>query len=214
VRYIAIAIALFLLILIGVQLSWGKSALSRCNKYTPLVRKYHYYYFGVDFPYWFSVGQLYVESGCRHRISSADGIGSYGLAQITWKFWKDRLTKEGIKEIRSVEGNLRAQAYINYDAWKKTPKWCKKLWVTYQIYNGGLWVVKELKKAGKCDWCLAYKECRRRPICFKLKSGKKKCISACEINYEYSVKVWKYGRRFRLVGDKTGKRGHSRFPFW
>jgi len=176
--------------------------LERCWKYTQLVRKYHYYYFGVWFPYWFSVGQLEKESACRHKgVWSKDGARSYGLAQITWKVWKNELQRAGIYEIKTVKRNLKAQAYINYKAYKSAV--CKKLWVMYQIYNGGTLVNLEIKRAGKCNWCEAYKHCRRKKVCFK--NGQ--CISACKINYEYSLKIYNLGLKYKPGGeDETGEK--------
>ena len=37
----------------------------RCTGYVQLVRKEHFRCFGLDFPYWYGVGQLRQESGCR-----------------------------------------------------------------------------------------------------------------------------------------------------
>ena len=190
------------LVLLIVSLSFG-GVLDRCNKYSNLVRRYHYHYFGLNFPYWFSIGQLQKESSCRHRVLSSDGIGSEGLAQITWRVWKKQLLRAGIPEIKSIKNHLKAQAYINWLSYRRAI--CKKLWVMYQIYNGGTLVNKEIKRAGKCDHCLARRACKRRNVCFR--NGQ--CINACDINYSYSFKVYKYGLKYAPLKAKT-----KGYEFW
>jgi hypothetical protein len=174
-------------------------ALQQCRKYEQEVRRYHQMYFGIDFPYEYSVAQLYKESLCRENMMSSDGIGSEGPAQITFRVWKEKLLKEGIDEIQTISNHLRAQAYINrlsYDQAK-----CKKLFVLYQVYNGGPLVNAEIQRAGSCDWAGAYKACRRKNVRFK--NGQ--VINACSINYEYSKKIFDYveetGSRRVTSGD-------------
>ncbi len=172
----------------------------RCQSYSQEVRKAHAYYFGIDFPWHYSVAQLQQESRCRDVISR-DGIGSQGAAQITYKWWRKPLIKAGIPEVSTRKNHLRAQAYINWDAWGQSPR---KLWVSYQIYNGGRLVLKEIKRAGKLDHAAARAECRRKIIRFN--NGQ--TISACDINYEYPERIAKYAESYRLIEDP------ARFQFW
>lgn len=168
--------------------------MQRCKELTHEVKIAHYQYFGTDFPYHYSVGQLQQESNCKNVIS-LDGVGSEGPAQVTYKVWKDALRKQGIGEVKTTKNNLRAQAYINYAAHKQNKH--KKLWVSYQIYNGGGLVLKEISRAGKVDWAAAKKECRRKIVHFK--GGYSE--SACDINYSYSKQLFKYGDTYRVFPD-------------
>lgn len=175
--------------------------LKKCNDLAHEVKVAHYQYFGTDFPYHYSVGQLQQESNCKNVVS-LDGVGSEGPAQVTYKVWKDSLRKQGIGEVKSTKNNLRAQAFINYQAHKQNRY--KKLWVSYQIYNGGGLVLKEIARAGKLDWQLARNACRRKIVHFK--GGYTE--SACDINYAYSKQLYKYGNAYRSFSDT------STFSFW
>ena len=179
----------------------------RCTKYIQEVRKAHYAVFGTDFPYWYAVGQLQQESNCRNILSN-DGIGSQGLAQITYKVWKNFLKKKGIPNINTTKNQLHAQAFIMADA--KRGAYSSHLWVAYQIYNGGYLVNKEIKKARikygirEVPHNIAREFCKRKIITFN--SGYK--LDACEINYDYSVKIYKYSKWYNKLGTKT------RYIFW
>jgi len=182
-------------------------AFESCKKLIPDIRRTHYYYFGVDFPYWYSVAQSEKESLCRHNIMSLDGIGSEGFAQITFHWWKDKLAKEGIHEIKSIANHARAQAYINYYYHKQNP--CKRLWATYQAYNGGTLVFKETEKAKSCNWQDAKKVCKRKDVCvYMTKDGCKQWHNACDINYEYSLKIYQIAQKYRIGTDSP------KYPFW
>ncbi len=180
---------------------WPAQAQQRCQNYKQEVRRYHYEVFGVDFPWWYAVGQLQQESGCRNVISN-DGVGSQGLPQITWLVWKKHLEKQGIHNLKSTASQLRAQAVINKNTWNQSP--IGKLWVSYQIYNGGRLVLKEISRAGSDEWQDARNECHRRIISFS--NGMR--IDACDINYDYSQKIFKYGNQYRTEED------NEKFKYW
>jgi hypothetical protein len=170
------------------------------------VRKAHYKVFGLDYPYWYGVAQLKQESGCRD-ILSKDGIGSQGLAQITYRWWKPFLNSKGIANIGSVDNQLLSQAYIMQDAKKQA--YSKNLWVAYQVYNGGGLVNKEISRARldldiiEVSHSIAYKYCKRKIITFN--SGQK--IDACLINYEYSQKIYEYSKQYKMGQDGS-------YTFW
>lgn len=189
-----------LLLLAALLLPAPGWALERCNGYAQEVRRAHYAQFGLDYPWWYGVAQLQKESGCRN-ILSRDGVGSEGLAQITWRWHKERLGRAGITEIRTTGNQLRAQALLMRDAWRQAPG---RLWVAYQIYNGGGLVLQEIRRAGAVDHGLARSECRRRNITFD--NGQ--VINACAINYGYSVKLASYADTYRRGPDA------ERYPFW
>jgi hypothetical protein len=179
--------------------------IERCILLEPEIRRAHFYYFGLNFPFWYSVAQAKQESKCRHDIISTDGNKSEGFSQITYSLWKNKLRKAGIPEITSIPNHAKAQAFINKYYYNRII--CKRLWVMYQAYNGGLLINKELQTAG-CDWSKAYKSCRRKDICVKpIEGGRcKQYRNACDINYEYSVLIYKFGQKY--------KKGTDYFPFW
>ncbi len=179
----------------------AKADNNRCISLKNDIKRAHFYYFGIDFPFWYSIAQAEAESQCRHNILSKDGIGSQGFAQITFSVWKNQLFKEGIKEINTISNHSRAQAYINFVNHKQS--YCKKLFETYQMYNGGSLVSIELKRARSCQWQDGYRVCRRKNVCV-LKKGQT-CIqyrNACDINYSYSKKVYQLAQKYKIGIDK------------
>lgn len=184
------------LTLLAVELCAGGS-ISRCQSYVQEVRRAHWTQFGVDYPYQYGVGQLVQESGCRN-VLSYDGVGSQGLPQITWRWHKATLQKHGIRSLDAIGDQLKAQAILMRQMWN--PKY--GLWVTYQSYNGGGLVLKEINRAGGENWVKAKSQCRRGQSCFTYPSGKKECVSNCEINYDYSVQVYTYGEKYGSIRSK------------
>lgn len=180
--------------------------IERCKSIQNEIKKAHWFYFGVDFPFWYSVAQAETESLCRHSILSSDGIGSEGFAQITFRWWRDRLAKEGIHEIGSVANHAKAQAFINRYEYERTA--CRRLFEMYQRYNGGDLVSRELKKANSCKWEDGYKICKRKNICvLTTKTGCKQYRNTCNINYEYSIKIYEKAQKYRIYSDR-------KFAFW
>jgi hypothetical protein len=178
-------------------------ALQRCTLLKREVRLAHWRVFGTNFPWQYGVAQLEQESACRASISN-DGVGSQCAAQITYRWWKPILDKEGITEIASVQGCLRAQAAIM----KYLHEPGRALWITYQRYNGGDWVLKEIKKAGVQDWTKAKAQCTRGDSHFKLKNGTVQTRNNCDINYEYSQKIYKLGGQYGDIKD------NPQFRYW
>jgi len=94
---------------------------------------------------------------------------------------------------------IRMQAfYMNRIHTKEN--WTGKLWVAYQIYNGGKSnLYNEYKRAGVLDWELMKMFCQRKTII--LKSGAP--LNFCDVNYDYSKKVERYGNSYRRGSDLT-----------
>lgn len=166
-----------------------------CKRYLQNERRATSFVQGVDYPYWYAVGQLQQESGCRNVISN-DGVGSQGVAQITYKVWKKDLQKNGVNNIISIDNQILAQAYIMKACIIQAKG--HKLWVGYQIYNGGGLVNKEISRAKVTDWKKAKDNCNRSYSTFKI-NGRIQKISNCEINYDYSQKVYKYGNSYKTT---------------
>lgn len=192
---IYVAMKIFIFIFLFSTFSFANE---RCIKLIPEIRKAHYFYFGVDFPYHYSVAQAEKESLCRHNIFSTDGVGSEGFAQITFSIWKSLLQKQNIPEIKSISNHAKAQAFINY--YNYNSSYCKKLFEMYQIFNGGSLVSKELQKAKSCKWEDGYKVCKRKDVCvWFTSSGCKQWRNACDINYEYSKKIFKFANKYKVL---------------
>ncbi len=194
----------FLLILVVVSDVYG---IERCRALVPDIRVAHYRFFGLDYPWWFSVGQAEKESLCRHNLLSMDGIGSEGFAQITWRWWRDELMKAGISEIKSIHNHALAQAYILKREFDRSV--CRKLFEMYQRYNGGDLVSRELKRANSCSWADGYRVCKRKDVCVWVDgAGCRQWRNACDINYSYSKRVYESGLRYK-VGSDSGA-----YIFW
>ncbi|MCX6076008.1 MAG: hypothetical protein NTW78_03885 [Campylobacterales bacterium] len=174
----------------------SQSDSDKCAQYASSVAYWHKNYFGMEFPYQYGIGQLKQESNCKF-VKSKDGYGSVGAAQITISVWQKRLPDV---DFWSVDGNMRAQAYANKDSMNQAK--VKKLWVMFQIYNGGGVVNTEIKSAGVADWEKAKAQCRRGVT--KYKSGDR---SNCDINYEYSQNIFKYAKEYSNVQS-------NQFRFW
>lgn len=190
-------------LLLCLLLTVNAFALERCAMLKKDVRLAHWRVFGTNFPWQYGVAQLEQESGCRAMISN-DGAGSQGIAQITYRNWKEVLDKNGITEIISTSNQLRAQAVIMKSLYRPE----HGLWVTYQLYNGGGWVLKEIKKAGVSDWAKAKAQCTRGYSHFTLKNGTVQARWNCDINYEYPQNIFKYGKKYGDVKD------NGQYRFW
>lgn len=182
-------------------------AVDRCQSLVHDVRKAHYRVFGLDYPYWYGVGQLKQESRCRDVISR-DGVGSQGVAQITYRIWKKYLLKHSVDDLMSINNQLTAQALIMKNCKKQA--YSSHLWVAYQVYNGGALVNKEITRARvelgirEISHEMARLYCKRRTITFL--NGTQ--INACDINYDYSKKVFKYGNNYKFIDND------SKYIFW
>lgn len=190
-----------LIVLLALASALFGGSIQRCQSYVQEVRKAHFSQFGVDYPYQYGVGQLVQESGCRN-ILSLDGVGSEGLPQITYRLWQKPLKAKGVASIKAIPDQLKAQAIIMKSVYQSK----YGLWVTYQVYNGGGLVIKEINRAGGENWVKAKDQCRRGQSCFTWK-GQRSCRSNCDINYEYSVLVYKYGEKYASVRS-------SKYRYW
>ena len=156
------------------------------------------------FPYWYNVALAKVESNCRWVISQ-DGYGSIGYFQLTPKFL-DEILKPYFPKYKEI-GMDYFYAFVFYlkFLYDTTPE--KRLWIVYQRYNGGDWVLKECKRANSWEWSECKKFCKRGDICVWKEEGRcKQYRNACDINYEYSVKIYRIGQKI--------KKHEEKFRFW
>jgi hypothetical protein len=157
------------------------------------------------FPYWYNLALAKKETNCRW-LTSLDGHGSVGYFQLTPKFLDPILrplypdyTKPYSKD------HFYAFAYFIKSLHSSNPS--NKLFVTYQRYNGGDWVLKECKRAGVYEWSKCKQACMRGNVCvWKVNGECKQYRSACDINYEYSDLIYKFGQKY--------KKGVDYYLFW
>jgi len=158
-------------------------ALDRCEAHIKDVRVEHTRYFGIQFPYWYGIGQLKVESACRTNVTAFD-VGQ-GIAQFMPKTsqYIQSLMGEALDPYNPRQA-IRMQAFYMNRIHRKE-NWTDKLWVSYQIYNGGRGTLyKEYQRAGLTDWEMMKLSCQRKKI--KMKCG---VMDLCTVNYDYSKKV-------------------------
>ena len=180
-------------------------ASDRCDGLVETVKRVSQHYLGKEFPWWYNVGVAKKETNCRWVIS-ADGHGSVGYFQLTPKFL-DRMLRPLFPDYDKVYSGQHFEAFAYYVGVLLRSSQVKKLWVVYQRYNGGDWVLSECERAGSWVWKECYRQCRRKDVCvWKTASGCRQWRSACEVNYEYSLRVWEYGRRW--------KGGEDRVAYW
>lgn len=180
---------MFLLLALQLSLPLHSNA---CNKLK--IRQASEFIFGIDYPYWFSVAQAYIESNCIWS-TSLDGWGSVGYFQITPRFWDKELKQVGFYnwQIKDSMDSYYAQAYIlkKLNSYNHTGK----LYVTYQCYNRSCNMVVSENKEG--DWEKGYERClefHNQPICvWKVGNTCKQYRYSCDINYEYSAKIFRKG---------------------
>lgn len=170
-------------------------AADRCSMLVQQVRVEHTKYFGMQYPYWYGVGQLKQESACRTNVTAFDQ--GQGVAQFMPKTaqYISSLMGEALDPYNPKQA-IRMQAfYMNRIHAKEN--WTGKLWTSYQIYNGGRTTLyKEYQRAGMADWDLMKASCQRKKI--QMKWG---ILDLCDVNYDYSKKVEKYGNQYRRGPD-------------
>lgn len=169
-----------------------------CRKLTYRVKSASEFVLGIDFPWWFNLGQLEAESGCIWR-TSVDGWGSIGYAQITPRFWGSVLRRvfPNWDKVGHTDHFL-AQAYILKSLLGQIV--CEKLWVMYQCYNRSCIKVNREANLAKCDYSKAFDICLENPqfICVwkRFDGSCRQWRSSCDINYSYSWKVYKNGQKY------------------
>jgi hypothetical protein len=180
-----------------------------CRNLMPKVKNASDFVLGIDYPYFFNLGQIEVETDCFWR-TSLDGIGSIGYAQITPAFW-DKVLKKNFPNWKQKDNfdYFLSQAYIIKDARERAK--IKKLWVVYQIYNRSAYFVNREAEEGLGSWERALDVCvakYNQNICVWRQAGTcRQWRGSCEINYGYSLKVYEKGIKYRGIEC-------SRYNFW
>lgn len=180
-------------------------AADRCADFKDEVRKASWKYLGVQAPWWYLLGQLKQESGCRADIISFDG--GEGIAQFM------PVTREYVSKVKgypidpfnpasAIDGQTFYMKML--DEQNRAPG--KPLWVSFAFYNSGAGTLnKEARREGEqcaeCHELWAYAQMKK--ICLRkklvLKGGK--ILDLCDVGYDYPVRIHKYGELFRQGVD-------------
>jgi len=180
--------------------------ISYANECRPLARHVQYYtkiMVDDDAPWWYVVGLIQAETGCKWR-TSLDGLGSIGFMQLTPNLIPKEVRTQ--YNIYSYTGNIQAGIHYLFNILHvKNPSSIesreKRLWLTMQMYNGGNWSLIECKRAKSFDHSVCYDqcincknygytECRGRVCVWRTEYGCKQYRHACDINYSYSQKKY------------------------
>ena len=172
----------------------------RCESFIKDVRIEHTKYFGLGFPYWYGLGQLKQESACRASVTAfAQGMGAAQFMPRTSTYIQS-LMGEKLDPYNPKQA-VRMQAFYMNRIHRKE-NWSDRLWVDYQIYNGGRGTLyNEFVRAGVLDWELMKLSCQRKKI--QMKWG---VLDLCVVSYSYPKQVYKYGQQYR--------RGPDGYDFW
>ena len=194
---------LSLFISLSLLLSSSANALPECLRLEPQIKQATDKFF-KNFPYWYNIALAEVETKCRWR-KSLDGHGSVGYFQLTPKFLDRFLRPYFPKYTEPHLDHFYAFAFYLRSLYDTTP--IKRLWIVYQRYNGGNLVLRECQKANSYAWEQCKAQCKRGNVCvWRSIDGCKQYRSACEINYSYSVKIYKSGVKY--------KKGEDRYEYW
>ena len=175
------------------------TALDRCEDFVIDVRNQHILYFGPNYPWWYGVGQLRQESNCRTTVTAFDaGMGIAQFMPATHKYVQNLMGGNEKLDPYNPQHAIRMQAFYMSILHKQNKFKNKPLCYTYQAYNGG-WklLYTESARANSEQWNDMKSACQRRKI--KLKSGS--ILDFCEVNYDYSIRIWKYGNIYRTSRD-------------
>jgi hypothetical protein len=180
-------------------------ASDNCLNIENQVKEASYNVISNKFPYWYNVALAKTETNCRWR-QSLDGNGSVGYFQLTPKY-VDYVLRPMYPDYTKPYSKDYFYAFAYYFKSLHNTNPSKKLFIDYQRYNGGDWVLKECRRAGVYDWFKCKQFCRRGYVCvYKVNGVCKEYENACDINYSYSEKIFIYGQKY--------KKGFDFFKFW
>jgi hypothetical protein len=177
---------------------WQTAKASECGKLISKVKQASEFVLGLEYPYWYNLGQIEAETNCRW-LTSLDGWGSVGYAQLTERFLPWLSEKFPNWKVKGHMDHFMAQAYLIKQLIGQIN--CKRLWCVYQCYNRSCWKVnREAVQAG-CVWEKAFELCNERyaeNVCvWKLDGKCSQWRTNCDINYNYGYKTWKNGIKYK-----------------
>jgi hypothetical protein len=181
-----------------VVLLWSPVKATECVKLLPKIKQASEFVLGLEYPYWYNLGQIEAETNCLWK-TSLDGWGSVGYAQLTEKFLPWLNEKFPNWKVKGHIEHFMAQAYLIKQLIGQVS--CKKLWCVYQCYNRSCWKVNREAWQADCVWERAFELCNKKfaeNICVWKREGR--CLqwrTSCDINYSYGYKVWKNSLKYR-----------------
>jgi hypothetical protein len=190
----------FIILLIFCNISY---ALDRCNEYRSDVRNSFSLRFNTNFPWWYGLAQLEQESSCRGNVTAFDaGMGIAQFMPATWKFITKEMGRADLNAYNPAD-SIEVQAFY-MERIQGHENWTDRLWITFQIYNGGRSILyNEYKRAGIVDWDLMKQQCQRKKI--QMKWG---ILDLCDVNYKYSKRIYNKAENYRLGKD------HYSWRYW
>jgi hypothetical protein len=198
-RLLLIAV-IFLAIAIVLCVAFNVFAVDRCLEYVQEERQQHFYYFGLDFPYWYGVGQIQQESRCRKDVTAFDG--GQGLTQFMPATAAGVERYLGPLNMNNPTHAIKAQAWYMKQIHKGN--WDGALWLSYCFYNSGQGTMtKESKRSIALCHCTETNYDAMKAVCKRrvltLKSGEK--LDLCTVGYDYPKQIYKYGQRYKISSD-------------
>jgi len=185
----------FSLLLLWLSFSVNAQPLEACIRIVDKTKLATAKFFASDFPYWYNVGLAHTETKCRFVVSK-DGHGSVGYFQLTPKFLDPMLRPHFPKYTENHLDHFYAFAYYLRSLYKEP------LWIMYQLYNGGGLVLKECQRANSLKWEDCKAQCRRKDVCVWFDGiSCRQYRNACDINYNYSQKVYQNGQYYKTGQD-------------
>lgn len=188
-----------------------------CMRLIDDTRKYTFKILDKDFPYFYTIGLFETETGCKWLISK-DGVGSIGYAQITPSIWdKYLLPYAPHYKIKDHPDHIIATKILLKFYMQQNK--CNKLWITYQIHNGGFLILKECQRANSCAWKDCKNNCRRKDVCVLYDNINKTCKqfrNACDITYTYSQKIYQNGKKYEnyIKNQYKDNFKNTKYIFW
>jgi len=182
---------------LGLSLLWANP---RCLKLKPAIQEATHRYIAIDYPAHYNIATAEKETSCKWR-ESTDGHGSVGYFQLTPKFL-DPILRPLFPDYTKPysRDHFYAFAYYLNTLIKSNP--VPRLWIVYQRYNGGNWVIQECRRAGAWEWEKCLQCCKRGKVCvWKVGTECRQYRGACEINYQYSLLIYRYAEKYRRTGD-------------
>jgi len=174
----------------------------RCVSYKQEIRRINYFYWGMNFPYEYAIGQARQESNCRDFIIAFDGgEGIFQFMPNTSKYINNIMHEKN--DAMNVSNAIKMNAFYMNKLHKSNPN--GKLFMTYMMYNSGTsTILKDIKNSHSFEYRDMKKVCNRKKI--KLKNGN--ILDLCTVGYDYPKRVEFYGLKYREGKEK------QEYKFW
>lgn len=166
-------------------------AFDRCKKYYAFVSLHAKYYFGIDAPVHYFMGQMEQESRCNEGITAFDG--GQGLFQIMPNTERE-IERDWMQEFNPYDVFWNIKAGIYYDYKMRKDCICKDWYYVFRAYNGGVGRLNnEIKRAGGtcCSKEKVEMACNRGGVWYK-----GKYIDFCKVNISYPYNIFERSKKY------------------